>query len=189
MIETEIYTKQFFSPSTEYARTIQELAHSHHPFMSRPCIKEHIAWKHPECSIEEFDLAYKNYRREEKEVQTIVSGLEEECLALGVKCETHCSPVKALYLRCTPKQLERVFSLREGLEISFYTRLTEAKCKRVLKFFKGTELESRLSYGRGPYSPFAIQGSLTSYEDYSLVMSKIKDVRKNYTVVQRAVKI
>jgi hypothetical protein len=181
MIEIEIYKKQFFSaPSTECARTIQELRDTFDTsFMNRSRIREHISWKHPEHSAEEFDLAYKNHKREEKEVQTIVSGLEEGCLALGVKCETHPSLARALYLRCTPKQLERVFTLREGLEISFYTRLTEAKCKRVLEFFKGTELESRLSYGRGPYSPFAIEGSLTSYEDYSLVMSKIKDVRKN----------
>jgi hypothetical protein len=122
-------------------------------------------------------------------MESIRAQFLEECLALGVKVEGGPIYGNTVDLQCTPKQLKAVFSLRDSVRVWFSTPLGEAKCKRVFKLLKGTEATKELGYGSFYWNPCAIQGHVTSYEDYSLVMNTVKDVRKNYTVVQRAVKI
>ncbi len=121
-----------------------------------------------------------------QEMKSIGDLLLEECLALGAKVVEENDNFT---IQCTPKQLKAIFSLREGMEVYFDTPLAEAKCKRVLNLLKGTEVKKRLHYGSQSWNPCSIKGYVTTYEDYNLVMDTIKDVRKNYVVVQRTVKI
>jgi hypothetical protein len=116
-----------------------------------------------------------------------MESIRARLLALGAKVVDQ--SYGRFEIRCTQKQLKGVFSLREGIEVWFSTPLAKVKCERVLNLLKGTEVKKRLSYGSYYWNPCSISGYVTTYEEYNLVMDTIKDVRKNYVVVQRTVKI
>jgi hypothetical protein len=106
---------------------------------------------------------------------------EGEAIALGAKVIEVIRRQSGLrtniYLQCTHQQLKRVFSLREGQEIRFSTRLAEAKCKHVIEQFRGTVIGEKLSYGSLYRIPCELSGWVTTYDDYCLVMNAIKDVK------------
>jgi|LauGreDrversion4_2_1035121.scaffolds.fasta_scaffold155826_3 hypothetical protein len=119
-----------------------------------------------------------NPNQEEFRIQRV--RFENECRTIGAEVEGHDG--STVFLKCTHKQLREVFSFCEGCDVMFTTRLSEIKCEHVVQRFKGTSLEKELSYGSSHYEPCSIFCWVTNYEEYCLVMSAIKDVRKNYGV-------